>query len=123
VCVATFVFARAAGARDYQSFVRALLGPGWIAFEAAYVLFVILILAVFGAAAGAIAASLGLPTLLGTLALMTSIALVVAYGNASVERLFTYVSFLLYGVYALFLLLALTRVRWRCCRRCCSSAA
>ena len=32
----------------------------------------------------------------------------VAYGNTSVERLFTYVSFLLYGVYALFLVLALT---------------
>jgi uncharacterized membrane protein YkvI len=93
---------------DYQTFVRALLGPGWIVFEAAYVLFVILILAVFGAAAGAIAASLGLPAIVGTLALMTSIALVVAYGHASVERLFTYVSFLLYGLYALFLLLALT---------------
>jgi len=108
VCVATFSFARATRSRDYQSFVRALLGPGWIAFEAAYVLFVILILAVFGAAAAAIAASLGLPAISGTLALMASIALVVAYGNTSVERLFTYVSFLLYGVYALFLVLALT---------------
>src|SRR5476651_1019903 len=108
VCVTTFLFARATGARDYQSFVRSLLGPGWIVFEAAYVLFVILILAVFGAAAGAIAASLGMPAIVGTLSLMALIALVVAYGNTSVERLFTYVSFLLYGVYALFLLLALT---------------
>ena len=110
VCVATFLFARASGARDYLTFVRSLLGPGWVAFEAAYVLFVVLILAVFGAAAGAIgAATLGLPTLAGTLALMVAIALVTAYGTPSVERLFTYVSFLLYGVYALFLLLALTR--------------
>ncbi len=108
VCVATFLFARASGARDYRSFVRALLGPGWIAFEAAYVLFVIVILAVFGAAAGAIAATFGLPAIAGTLALMALIALVVAYGNNSVERLFTYVSFLLYGVYALFLVLSLT---------------
>ena len=108
VCVATFLFARASGTRDYQSFVRALLGPGWIAFEAAYLLFVILILAVFGAAAGEIAKSLGLPALTGTLALMALIACVVAYGNTSVERLFTYVSFLLYGVYALFLVLSLT---------------
>jgi uncharacterized membrane protein YkvI len=108
VCVATFLFARASGARDYQSFVRALLGPGWIAFEAAYVLFVILILAVFGAAAGEIARSLGFPALAGTLALMALIAGVVAYGNTSVERLFTFVSFLLYGVYALFLVLSLT---------------
>ena len=110
VCVATFLFARASGARDYLTFVRALLGPGWIVFEAAYVLFVILILAVFGAAAGAIgAATLGLPTLVGTLLLMMAIALVTAYGTPSVERLFTYVSFLLYGVYVLFVVLALSR--------------
>jgi uncharacterized membrane protein YkvI len=109
VCVATFLFARASGARDYLSFVRALLGPGWVLFEAAYLLFVVLILAVFGAAAGAIgAATLGLPTLAGTLALMAAIALTTAYGTPSVERVFTYVSFLLYGVYALFLVLALT---------------
>ena len=109
ICVATFLFARASGARDYQAFVRALLGPGWLVFESAYVLFVILILAVFGAAAGAIgAATLGLPTLVGTLALMLAIALVTAFGNPSVERLFKYVSFLLYGVYVLFFVLALT---------------
>lgn len=108
VCVVTFLFAYTTGARDYQSFVRSLLGPGWMVFEAAYVLFVVLILAVFGAAAGAIVASLGMPAIVGTLALAASIAVVVAYGNTSVERLFTYVSFLLYGVYALFLLLALT---------------
>jgi uncharacterized membrane protein YkvI len=109
ICVATFLFARASGARDYQTFVRALLGRGWLVFEAAWVLFVVLILAVFGAAAGAIgAATLGLPTLVGTLALMTSIALVTAFGNPSVERLFKYVSFLLYGVYVLFVILAMT---------------
>lgn len=109
VCVATFLFARRYGARDYLTFVRALLGPAWVVFETAYVLFVILILAVFGAAAGALAeATLGAPSIAGTLALMGAIAVVVAYGNASVERLFQYVSFLLYGVYVLFVVLALT---------------
>src|SRR5690349_15093618 len=97
VCIATFAFARLYDTRDYLSFVRALLGPGWIVFEAAYVLFVVLLLAVFGAAAGAIfAAVFGLPSVLGTLALMVGIALFTAFGNASVERLFKYVSFLLY---------------------------
>jgi uncharacterized membrane protein YkvI len=109
ICVTTFLFSRASGARDYLSFVRTLLGPGWIAFEAAYVLFVVLVLAIFGAAAGAIgAATLGLPTLVGTLVLMAAIGLVTAYGNPSVERLFTYVSFLLYGVYVLFVIFSLT---------------
>lgn len=109
VCVVTFLFARMTGARDYQTFFRQLLGPGWVVFEAAYLIFVVLILAVFGAAAGAlVVAMLGWPTIAGTLLLMAAIALVVAFGNVSVERLFTYVSFLLYGVYALFFLLSLT---------------
>jgi uncharacterized membrane protein YkvI len=108
VCVATFLFARATASRDYLSFFHALLGRGWIVFEIAYVLFVVLILAVFGAAAGAIGAAMfGLPTLAGTLALMIAIAGFVAFGNTSVERLFKYVSFLLYGVYVLFVLFAL----------------
>lgn len=109
VSVTTFLFARASGARDYLSFFHALLGRGWIVFEIAYVLFVVLILAVFGAAAGAIGAAMfALPKIVGTLALMTGIAGFVMFGNTSVERLFKYVSFLLYGVYVLFMLLAFT---------------
>ncbi len=109
VCVATFVFARVTHSRDYLSFFRALLGPGWIVFEIAYVAFVILILAVFGAAAGAIGeAMFALPKIVGTLALMICIAGVVTFGNVSVERLFKYVSFLLYGVYIVFVVLSFT---------------
>ena len=54
VCSTTFVFARRLRERDYRSFFRALLGRAWPVFEIAYVIFVVLILAVFGAAAGAI---------------------------------------------------------------------
>ncbi len=110
VCAVTFEFARVSQAFDYRSFFQQLLGPFWLLFEIAYVLFVILILSVFGAAAGAIgAATLGLPMLAGTLALAAAIALVATFGNASVERLFKYVTFLLYGVYALFVVLSLSR--------------
>lgn len=109
VCALTFAFARLANAREYRTFFQALLGPGAVIFEIAYIAFVILILAVFGAAAGAIGtATFGLPTLAGTLALMVGIASVAAFGNSSVERLFKYVSFMLYGVYALFVVLALS---------------
>jgi uncharacterized membrane protein YkvI len=109
VCVMTFVFARACGAQDYRTFFRSLLGKGSIVFEITYILFVILILAVFGAAAGAIGSStFGLPTLVGTLALMAGITAVATYGNTSVERLFKYVSLILYAVYALFVVLGLT---------------
>ena len=108
VCVLTFAFARLAAARDYRAFFRALLGRGWVLFELAYALFIVLVLAVFGAAAGEIAhATLGAPRIAGTAALMAAIAGVVAFGNASVERLFAWVSVLLYGVYILFFALAL----------------
>jgi uncharacterized membrane protein YkvI len=104
----TFLFAWRTGTRDYRGFFEALLGRGWFAFELAYALFVVLVLAVFGAAAGEIGlATLGLPRIVGTLALMAAIAAVAAFGNASVERLFAWVSVLLYGVYALFFALAL----------------
>jgi uncharacterized membrane protein YkvI len=110
ICALTFAFARLAQAYDYRSFFKALLGPFWILFEIAYVAFVILILSVFGAAAGAIAAAtLGAPPIVGTLALTAAIAGFATFGNASVERLFKWVSFLLYGVYALFIVLALSR--------------
>lgn len=107
VCAVTFAFAHRFGTYEYRSFFERLLGPFWIVFEIAYLLFVVLILSVFGAAAGAIgSATLGLPPIVGTLALAVAIALFVTFGNASVERLFKYVSFLLYGVYVLFVLLS-----------------
>jgi len=110
VCIATFLFAQAMRTWDYQSFFRALLGPGWVLFEFVYILFVILILAVYGAAAGEMArAVFEVPALAGTVALMAGIALFVTFGNRSVERLFAYVSYLLYGVYALFVVIAFAR--------------
>jgi uncharacterized membrane protein YkvI len=109
VCAVTFVYARRLRERDYRSFFRSLLGRAWPLFEIAYVLFVVLILAVFGAAAGAIGAAVfGIAPIVGTLCLMVGIALGTAFGNKSVERVFTWVSVLLYGVYAAFVVFALS---------------
>ena len=109
-CIVTFLFARQFGARDYVTFFKRLLGPGWVLFEGAYVLFIVLILAVYGAAAGAIGTALfGVNDVWGTLVLGLSIIAIVTFGNASVERMFAYVSYLLYAVYALFVILAFSR--------------
>jgi uncharacterized membrane protein YkvI len=109
-CSLTFVAARRFQTFDYKSFFKRLLGPAWHLFELAYVLFVVLILAVYGAAAGAIGnAVFGAPVWVGTVALGAGIAGIVAFGNKAVERLFRDVSYLLYGVYALFIVLALWR--------------
>lgn len=109
ICALTFVFAQATHSYDYRGFFKQLLGPFWLAFELAYLLFIILILAVFGAAAGAIGEALfGLPKIAGTLALVIAIAAIVALGNRAVEGLFKWVTIFLYGVYAVFAVLALS---------------
>jgi uncharacterized membrane protein YkvI len=107
-CSLTFLAARRFETYDYKSFFKQLLGPAWHLFELAYLIFVVLILAVYGAAAGAIGNALfAAPLWAGTIFLAVSIAGVVAFGNRAVERLFRDVSYLLYGVYALFIALAL----------------
>jgi len=108
VAALTFALALKLGAYDYRSFFKGLLGPSWVAFEVAYIIFVVLILAVFGAAAGAIgAATFGWPELAGVVLLAVSIVAVTAWGTGVVEQMFKYVSILLYAVYGLFLVLAL----------------
>lgn len=107
-CSLTFVAARRFEAYDYKSFFKILLGPAWRVFELVYLLFVVLILAVYGAAAGAIGnAVFSAPVWAGTLLLALCIACVVAFGNKAVERLFRDISYYLYGIYALFIALAL----------------
>ena len=108
LCAITFALAHATRSFDYRSFFRTLLGPFAFVFEIAYLVFMVLILAVFGAAAGAIGAAMfGWPPLAGTLALVIGIGLFAAFGNRSVERLFKWVSFFLYGIYAVFVVLVL----------------
>ena len=52
ICVVTFLFARMHGSTDYRNFFRNLVGPFWVLYEAAYMFSFVLILAVYGAAAG-----------------------------------------------------------------------
>jgi uncharacterized membrane protein YkvI len=108
VCVTTFLFARATQALDYRTFFKQLLGPFAFLFELAYIFNIILVLAVFGAAAGSLGAAIfGWPNLYGTLCLMACIALFTTFGSNSVERLFKWVSIFLYLTYAVFLILVL----------------
>lgn len=106
ICAVTFLFARSTRSHDYGAFFRHLLGPGWFLFDTAYACAVLVGLSVFGAAAGAIVTALfGWPEFVGTLALIAGIATIAAFGSDSVERLFKYVTYFLYGVYALFFVL------------------
>ena len=110
VGILTFLFARAVRAVDYRGFFSSLLGPCAIAFDLAYFPYIVLVLSVFAAAAGAVgAALLGWPALYGSLCLMAGIALFTTFGNESVEGLFKGVSVFLYATYAMFLALALMK--------------
>jgi uncharacterized membrane protein YkvI len=107
VLAAGFEFARVFRAYDYRHFCQALLGRGWVAFEIAFCIQLLLVLAVIGSAAGEMMASqFGLPALSGTLLLMAAIALLTFAGSESIKRVLAGWSFLLYGVYALLLALA-----------------
>ena len=110
VCTVTFLFARSTLSHDYGAFFRHLLGPGWFLFDVAYACAVLTGLSVFGAAAGAIGRALfGWPELVGTLCLVAGISIIAAFGSDSVERLFKYVTYFLYAVYAVFFALVFVR--------------
>lgn len=110
VCALTFLFAYQTNSLDYRTFFRNLLGPLWPAFEITWILALLVILAVYAAAAGAIAQAIfGWPPILGSVLLMCAIVLVAVWGNEAVERLFKYVTFFLYGTYLMFVVLGFTQ--------------
>lgn len=100
VLAISFELARIARTYDYRSFIGLLLGRWWFLFEAAYLALLLLALAVFGAAAGSLAAdAAGLPALVGTLGLMVLIGLLVFHGNELIERVLSVFAVLLYVIY------------------------
>ncbi len=110
VAAVCFALAHANRTYDYRSFIGNLLGRAALAFEISFLLFSVLLLAVFGAAAGEVGASLlAIPKIAGTIALAVAIAVIAGLGEKAVEAMFKYVSTFLYVVYGIFLVLALTR--------------
>jgi uncharacterized membrane protein YkvI len=103
VLMVSFELARRARTYDYRSFFKLLLGPGWILFEIAYLLLLVIILAVMGAAAGEIVHSLwGLPKLVGSLGMIALTGLVLFYSSTVIERFLALSVGYLYLVYIVF---------------------
>src|SRR5690606_18560917 len=99
----SFELARVARAWDYRSFFKLLLGRGWFMFEVGYVLLMLIILAVMGAAAGEIAYSLfGLPRLAGSLLMIAATGAMLAFGSATIEKFLVASVGYLYLVYLVF---------------------
>jgi uncharacterized membrane protein YkvI len=110
VAAATFEFARRFRLYDYRAFFKRLLGPGWILFEITYIVMTLLVLAVIGAAAGAIVEeTFGGPYAVGVIGTIVAIALLLFYGSGAIERVLAGWSFVLYGVYIALVVFSLNR--------------
>ena len=110
VAAVSFEFARRFHAYDYRTFFKRLLGRGWWLFEICYLMMMLLVLAVIGAAAGSIVQeTFGLPYALGVIGVMSVVALLLFLGSRQIERVLAGWSFVLYGAYALFLAWSLSR--------------
>ena len=100
VCVVTYELARVARTFDYRSFFRSLLGPGWLAYEAAYVVLMLLILAVIAAASGSILEeTFGVPYWWGVLGIMAAVGGLAFGGSRLIEGVMTGWSVVLYAAY------------------------
>ena len=100
VLAASFELVRLTRSYDYKSFFQLLLGRGWVLFEVAYLLLLIIVMSVLGAAAGEIARNtFGWPPLAGTLALMGVVGVLVFHGSRWVERSTAAIAVALYLAY------------------------
>lgn len=96
----TYELARMSRTYDYRSFLKNLIGPGWFLYEIAYLVAVILVLAVVSAAIGTLVSeTFGIPGMVGTVALLAAIAFLVFKGTQVIEGVMSAWSFILYAVY------------------------
>jgi uncharacterized membrane protein YkvI len=110
VAAVSFAFAHAFATYDYRRFIKRLLGRAWVLYEACYLVYLLIVLAVIAAAAGQILLELfGLPYLVGVVAITAAVGLVVVGGTKSVERFLATWSFVLYGLYVVLVVLAFAR--------------
>lgn len=104
VLMASYEFSRRFRLFDYRTFMKALLGPFWPAYEILLVLLMILVLSIVGAVAGDILRdSFGLPTWVGIFGIMFFIAVIVFFGSSAVERVLAVWSLVLFATYIAFL--------------------
>lgn len=86
----SFEFARVFRAYDYRNFLRALLGRGWFAYEICFMLLLVIVLAVTGAAAGRVLAdTFGIAAQSGTLAMLLAVVVCNFFGRRLVALTLT----------------------------------
>ena len=106
----TFEFTRRFRAYDYRSFFKQLLGPFWPAFEILYLVYLLIVLAVLGSASGILMRdNFGIPYLAGVIIMLVAVGFLTFKGAALMEKFFSIWSFILYGIYAVLLVLTVVK--------------
>jgi len=101
----TFEFSRIFRAYDYRTFFMNLLGRYWVIFEVLYLIFLLIVLAVIGAAAGVLLRdNFGLPYMVGVLIILSAIGFLTFKGSGLIEKFLSGWSIVLYLVYGAFLI-------------------
>lgn len=104
IAAIAFELARMTHSYDYRSFIQQILGRAWFLYEIAYLISVALVLAVVGAAIGALTLeSFNLPGYMGTAVLLVAIAVLAFKGTRVIEGVMSLWSFVLYAVYIVIL--------------------
>jgi uncharacterized membrane protein YkvI len=109
-CMVGFEFARRNQAYDYRSFFGKLLGPAWWLYEITYLVFIVVVMAVLGSAAGNfLTETFGVPYGVGVAGLLIVVAFLVFRGSATIEKVLATWSLVLYAVYLTFFVWSLSR--------------
>lgn len=99
-CAIGYELARVTRSYDYRKFLQLLMGRGWVLYEMAYVVTVLLVLAVVSAAIGTLVLeNFGIPHVAGSATLLLAIAFLVFKGTKVIEGVMSTWSFVLYAVY------------------------
>ncbi|KUK56547.1 MAG: hypothetical protein XD80_1860, partial [Synergistales bacterium 53_16] len=86
VFAVSYEFARTFQVYDYRSFFKELLGPGWVLYEICYIVLLLIVLGVVGAASGSIfMQSFGLPPMVGAGLFLIGIAALTYWGSFVIE--------------------------------------
>jgi len=108
----TFELARRNQTYDYRSFLRAIIGRAWVAFDICFIALAILIIAVMAAATGDILQqTLGVPASLGMAALVVLVGLINGLGYQAIERFKSFGTVVLFLSYSYFAVLV-TSQNW-----------
>ena len=106
---ACFELARVTKSFDYQSYFNQTLGKFSVLFEITYMLQIILVLSIVGAAAGELLeVNYGIASIWGTVTMMVSVGVLVFFGSSLIEKFLSVWSILLYIAYAAFVIMCIS---------------